>query len=101
MSIQSTIASVFAGRAFLRPLFYSYPGGLRFELSERGSFNQQFLTAQQKASQICSDLFNDGELPTVCLRLRLQHRSQCAELWRRGAVVDYRSFAAVVSAAAL
>jgi hypothetical protein len=37
MQLQKEIEAIFEGKAFLRPLFYSYPGGLRFELSEGGS----------------------------------------------------------------
>lgn len=85
MSIQSSIASTFEGKAFLRPLFYSYPRGLRFELSEGGSFIQQFLTAHQKATKICSDVFNDHEQLIVCLRFRSElnafaHRNMLRQL---------------------
>jgi len=38
-------------------LFYNFPGGLRFELSEGGSPLDQVLTALRKASEICSDVF--------------------------------------------
>lgn len=69
---QSRIAELFSGNAFSRPLFYRYPGGLRFELSVGGSAIEQFLTAHQKASLICADLFAD-ELPVVCLRYCYRH----------------------------
>ena len=68
MDYRTAIEETFLGRAFLRPLFYSYPGGLRFALSEGGHAIDQFLTAHQKAAEICRDLFPcDGHL-TICLQ---------------------------------
>jgi hypothetical protein len=68
MTHRAAIKSVFKDQAFIRPLFYGYPGGLRFELSEGGHAIDQFLTAHRKASEICSDVFPaEGNL-TVCLR---------------------------------
>lgn len=85
MGIQADIVSTFEGKAFLRPLFYGYPRGLRFELSEGGSFIEQFLTAHQKATTICSDVFDDDAPLTVCLRFRsalnaCAHRSMLRQL---------------------
>lgn len=68
MRFRSEIESIFEGKAFLRPLFYSYPGGLRFELSEGGSAIEQFLLALRKATTICADIFPVGKPITVCLR---------------------------------
>lgn len=89
MSIQSSIATTFEGKAFLRPLFYTYPRGLRFELSEGGSFIQQFLKAHQKAITICSGVFDDDAQLTVCLRFRPErnafaHRSMLRQLGAAG-----------------
>lgn len=68
MDMRGTIESIFQGKAFLRPLFYSYPGGLRFELSEGGNEIQQFLLAIHKASAICASIFPAAAPITVCLR---------------------------------
>ncbi|MES2069091.1 MAG: DUF3885 domain-containing protein [Pseudomonadota bacterium] len=59
---------MFEGLAFTRPLFYSYAGGLRFELSESGTSIEQFLLALNKATTICADVFPDETQITVCLR---------------------------------
>ena len=82
-SIQSRIAETFDGKAFLRPLFYTYPGGLRFELSEGGSAITQFLCALQKATRICAGIFSAAEPITVCFRAHsygFSHRSAIREL---------------------
>lgn len=68
MTFRNQIESIFKGKAFERPLFYSYEGGLRFELSEGGSFINQFLTANKKADEICQAVFTEQETITVCLR---------------------------------
>ena len=68
MTIRSQIESIFKGKAFERPLFYSYHGGLRFELSEGGTYINQFLTANQKADEICQAIFKQQETVTVCLK---------------------------------
>lgn len=68
VKLQLEIEQTFSENAFSRPLFYSYPGGLRFELSEKGSAIEQFLLAQRKATEICGDLFIDDETLVVCLK---------------------------------
>jgi hypothetical protein len=68
MTLRSSLETVFSEKAFLRPLFYKYPGGLRFELSEGGSFLEQLLTALRKATEICADIFPSQEPITICLR---------------------------------
>ena len=62
------IKSLFDGPAFVSPLFYSYHGGLRFELSEGGAPLEQVLLALSKATQICEDVFACESHITVCLR---------------------------------
>lgn len=84
MDLQTQIQTIFAGKAFQRPLFYSYGGGLRFELSESGTYIQQFLLAIQKATEVCRDIF-DRDTITVCLRFwsdsnRFARRKMLAEL---------------------
>lgn len=69
MNYRIAIEETFLGRAFLRPLFYSYPGGLRFELSEGGHAIDQFLTAHHKASKVCRDIFSGKDNLTICLRV--------------------------------
>jgi Domain of unknown function (DUF3885) len=55
-------------------LFYNYPGGLRFELSEGGTWLQQFTQALSKVSEICTDIF-DGDPILVRLCKRAEHPS--------------------------
>lgn len=79
MNLRHEIVRIFRGQAFARPLFYSYPGGLRFELSETGGMIEQFLTALQKSAKICSDIFLDETTLVACLRIhsgsnRFAHR---------------------------
>ncbi|MHA3737135.1 DUF3885 domain-containing protein [Pseudomonas sp. Eth.TT006] len=79
MNLQLEIDRIFRGKAFARPLFYSYPGGLRFELSETGGVIEQFLTALRKSTEICSDIFLDDATLVACLRIhsgsnRFAHR---------------------------
>jgi len=67
MNLELEIERVFGGKAFVRPLFYSYPGGLRFALSETGGVIEQFLSALQKSTKICSDVFvGERRLSLVC-----------------------------------
>lgn len=79
MNLQLEIERIFGGKAFARPLFYSYPGGLRFELSEAGGVIEKFLTAVRKSTEICSDIFHDDATLVACLRVysgsnRFAHR---------------------------
>lgn len=68
MSLCREIETKFDGKAFQRPLFYAYPQGLRFELSEGGSAIEQFLCALRKALAICSDIFDLNGTLVVCIR---------------------------------
>lgn len=42
-------------------LFYNFPGGLRFELSEGGSALDQVLTALRKSTTICKDALGEAK----------------------------------------
>jgi hypothetical protein len=91
MNLRTEIEQTFAGKAFARPLFYSYPGGLRFELSETGGIVEQFLTAIRKSLDICADIFVDAPALLVCLRIysgsnRFAHRATIRAL--RSAGID-------------
>ncbi|QEI08687.1 DUF3885 domain-containing protein [Pigmentiphaga aceris] len=66
--MREQIARVFEGKAFLRPLFYGYPGGLRVELAEPGSSTHQFRTALNKSVEICKHVFGPAPELVVCLR---------------------------------
>ncbi|UPW17091.1 DUF3885 domain-containing protein [Agarivorans sp. TSD2052] len=66
MNIEHRITEIFSGKAFERPVFYSIPGGLRFELSEGGDWLEQFDLAFRKALEICESIFDDEIL--VCIR---------------------------------
>ncbi len=65
--MRDKIYSAFKGNVFQRALFYNYGGGLRFSLSEGGSYIQQFLTAMQKATLICLDLLACDDSVVCCL----------------------------------
>jgi hypothetical protein len=85
MHLRNEIERVFEGNAFKMPLFYSYPGGLRFELSEGGAAIDQFLLAMRKAREICADIFDEGQPLITCLRTRAEssafaHRKTLREL---------------------
>jgi hypothetical protein len=86
MHLRTEIERVFAGKAFLRPLFYLYPKGLRFELSEGDTTINQFLVALRKAQGICAEIFNPTQPLVVCLRFhhadtsRFAHRKLLSEL---------------------
>jgi len=69
MDIRSQINSIFDGKAFKRPLFYNCEGGLRFELSEGGTYLNQFLTAHKKGMEVCDEIFSSEEVITVCVRI--------------------------------
>ncbi|AZD15044.1 DUF3885 domain-containing protein [Pseudomonas chlororaphis] len=69
MNLALEIERVFGSKAFVRPLFYSYPGGLRFELSEGSGVIEQFLSALRKSTQICSDIFVGETTLVACLRI--------------------------------
>ncbi|MDX1538715.1 DUF3885 domain-containing protein [Arsukibacterium sp.] len=69
MDIRAQIENKFDGKAFKRPLFYSYEGSLRFELSECGHYLNQFLTAHRKGMEICSQVFDGSEDITICVRI--------------------------------
>lgn len=50
------------GNPYRSALFYNFPGGLRFELSEGGSPLDQVLLALRKATIVCDDVFTGEEL---------------------------------------
>lgn len=68
MHIRQEIETTFDGKVFEHPLFYSYLGGLRFQLSEGRPKIPQFLLALKKATIICNDIFEDAESFILCLR---------------------------------
>lgn len=90
MTLRSSIESIFQGQAFLRPLFYRYPGGLCFRLSEGGNAITQFLTAHRKATEICADIFSPQDHLVVCLQVyailgsKFAYRSTLAALSNAG-----------------
>jgi hypothetical protein len=69
-ALRREIDQAFDGQAFVRPLFYSYPDGLRFGLSEGAGETplNQVLLALRKATPICEDIFAAEAVITVCLR---------------------------------
>lgn len=67
MNKKESIYKTFSLTALDLPIFYSNPGGLRFELSTGGSYLHQFFTAHKKASEICEYLFDDLKTITLCV----------------------------------
>jgi hypothetical protein len=55
------------GYPYRYALFYNFPGGLRFELSEGGNPLDQVLTALRKATAVCEDVFADEKTILVHL----------------------------------
>ena len=66
MNLRRKILEI-VGRPYRHALFYNFPGGLRFELSDGGSALDQALTALRKATVICDDVF--GEEETILVHL--------------------------------
>jgi hypothetical protein len=69
MDLRATLETLFDGKTFDQPLYYSYEGGLRFELSEGGTPIDQVFVALTKAKLICDAIFEGQERIGVCLRL--------------------------------
>ncbi|WP_236181802.1 DUF3885 domain-containing protein [Pseudomonas sputi] len=89
MNLHLEIERIFTDQAFARPLFYSCPGGLRFELSETGGMIEQFLLALRKSTEICADIFSGEPTLVTCLRFhsdgqRFAHRSLLQSLRSAG-----------------
>ncbi len=57
------------GSTYRYALFYNFPGGLRFELSEGGSPLDQALSALRKAALVCDDVFTGEERILVHLQM--------------------------------
>ncbi|WDU64802.1 DUF3885 domain-containing protein [Pseudomonas poae] len=69
MTLKHRILQTFGENIFDRPLFYTYPGGLRFELSEAGNSIERFLTALRKATAICQKIFTAEDSLVITLRV--------------------------------
>lgn len=68
MQLRKSIEEMFGIQACGNALFYAYPDGFRFELSEDGEPIELVLTAMRKALLVCEDLFDAVDSLTVCLR---------------------------------
>jgi hypothetical protein len=80
------------GGPYRYALFYNFPGGLRFELSDSGSPLDMALTALRKATVICDDVFGGEETILVHLERfapasRFGLRSKLRELRIAGLVI--------------
>ncbi len=80
------------GSPYRYALFYNFPGGLRFELSEGGSPLDQVLMALRKSTAICDDVFGGEErilvhLEVFVLASRFGVRKTLRELHVAGIVV--------------
>jgi len=78
MNLEEDIFRVFGGSAFSRPLFYSFQGGLRFNLSDGGSEIERFMLALERASAICARIFNKSSL-VVCLSVEIREGESSIE----------------------
>jgi hypothetical protein len=91
VNLKQEIFEHFGPTVFHRPLFYSYPGGLRFELSTLGSTVARFLLALRRATAICTDIFIDEPI-VVCLRVHsgtshVEHRGKLESLKSAGIII--------------
>lgn len=68
MKFKSIIDGLTEAGSYRHALFYNFPGGLRFELSEGESPLGQVLTALRKATEICNDVFADSDSVLVHLQ---------------------------------
>ena len=81
MQLRHQIEETFGPLLFKRPLFYSYPNGLRFELSEGKTSIEQFLVALQKATTVLDDVFAESDEVVLCLATRVQQSMfSCREM---------------------
>jgi hypothetical protein len=85
MELRKRIALLTADSIYRHALFYNYPDGLRFKLSEGGHPLDQVLVALRKATTICADIFNSDDVMLVHLQKfappsRYQLRSTLREL---------------------
>lgn len=72
MSFRAMIYRLTGARSYRHALFYQFPGGLRFKLSEGGSPLDQVLTGLRKSTVICNDIFSPGEPVLVHLQTFVQ-----------------------------
>jgi hypothetical protein len=80
------------GNTYRDALFYNFPVGLRFELSEGGSPLDEVLVALRKATIICDDVFAGDELILLHLQAfappsRFRLRAKIRELRLAGIVI--------------
>ena len=72
MHLRNQIEERFGSALFEQPLFYCYPNGLRFGLSEGKTYIEQFLVALRKALAVSSDVFSDSDRFVLCLRAHME-----------------------------
>jgi hypothetical protein len=60
MELKKLVSELTLTGTYRHALFYNFPGGLRFELSEGGSALDQVLTALRKSTAICEDALGHG-----------------------------------------
>ncbi|MCB1053507.1 MAG: DUF3885 domain-containing protein [Acidobacteria bacterium] len=70
MSIRKQIEQIFGGKAFNRPLFYSFPLGLRFDFVKGDEFLGKFLFSLEKGLEICRTIFEPSEVLVLCIRFQ-------------------------------
>ena len=81
MQLRNQIEETFGSLLFKRPLFYSYPNGLRVELSEGRTSIEQFIVALQKATTVLDDVFAESDEVVLCLATHVwQSIFSCREM---------------------
>jgi len=91
MNLRRRIQEI-VGSTYRYALFYNFPGGLRFELSEGNSPLDQGLSALRKATVVCNDVFAGEErilvhLETYAPASRFGSRAMLRELQVAGIIV--------------
>lgn len=91
MNVQREIQKII-GNTYRDALFYNFPGGLRFELSEGGSPLDQVLLALRKATVICNEVFSGEEWILLHLQAfapvsRFRLRTKLRELQLAGILI--------------
>ncbi len=96
MELRKKVESLVDGGIYRHALFYHFPGGLRFALSEGGSALDMALTALRKASVICADAFEHSATVVVHLQYfaptcRFEMRQALRELAVAGIAIPRKS----------
>lgn len=67
VEIRNKIEKIFGEESLEHAIFYNQDSGLRFELSNSGSYIKMFTTAFNKATEILNSIIGEGEELYVCI----------------------------------